>query len=69
MKNLSVEISEVQSSELEEVIEDNLGWNKALVMRALLNYFLKLDQDAQEAFVKKHGLKNKAKKRKEEVEK
>ncbi len=53
MKNLSVEIDEVQSSEFEEVLE-RLGWTKALVVRALLAYFLKLDLSGQENFVKKN---------------
>ena len=68
MKNLSVEINEDKSSELDEVIENNPGWNKALVVRALVNYFLKMGPSEQEAFVKKHNIKKKAKKRKEEVD-
>jgi len=68
VKNLSVEISEDQSSKLDEVIESNLGWNKALVVRALLNYFFKMGPSEQEAFVKKHSIKKKAKKREEEVD-
>ena len=56
MKSLSVEISEDQSSALEAVLDRNLGWTKALVVRALLAFFLKLDPDEQEKFVKKHGV-------------
>ncbi len=54
MKNLSVEISEDQSSVLEEAIKRVPGWNKALVVRALLAYFLELEPEKQEQFVKKH---------------
>jgi len=67
VKNLSVEIDEVQSSEFDEVIE-RLDWTKALVVRALLAYFLKLAPDEQENFVKKHRVKKRAKRRKEEIE-
>jgi len=53
VKNLSVEIDEAQSREFEEAIE-RLGWSKALVVRALLAYFLKLDPGDQENLVKTH---------------
>jgi hypothetical protein len=69
VKPLSVEISEDQLSELDEVIENNPGWNKALIIRALLIYFIKMVPSEQEAFIKKHSVKKKAKKRIEEVEK
>lgn len=68
MVNLSVEISEDQSSDLEEVIDRNPGWNKALVVRSLLAYFLGLTPNAQEDLIKKHGVKKRAKRRKEEEE-
>ena len=61
MKNLSVEIDEVQSSEFEEVLE-RLGWTRARVVRALLAYFLKLEPAEQENLVKKHRVAKVAKK-------
>ena len=54
MKTLTVELSQDQSSALEEVLDRNPGWNKALVVRALLAYFLKLDPGEQENLVKTH---------------
>lgn len=54
MATLSVEIDQDQSSVLKEVLDRNPGWNKALVVRALLAYFLKLDPGEQENLVKKH---------------
>ena len=65
MQTLSVKISDEQSSALEEVIERNPGWNKALVVRAILAYFLKLEPSVQESFVRKHIVKNTARKRTE----
>jgi hypothetical protein len=65
---LNVEISEDQSSKLEEVIDSNPGWNKTLVVRSLIKYFLALSAIEQEKLIKAHGMKKKAKKRKEEVE-
>jgi len=62
MQTLSVEISDEQSSALEEVLERNPGWNKALVVRALLAFFLKLDPSEQENFVRKHRVKKPARK-------
>jgi len=60
MQTLSVEISEDQSGALKEVLDRNPGWTKALVVRALLAFFLKLDPDEQENFVKKHRVKKSA---------
>jgi len=65
--NLSVEISEDQSSSLEEVLEKKL-WTKAVVVRALIAYFLSLGSNEQEKLVRTHGVKKKAKKQKEEIE-
>ena len=67
MINLSAEISEDQSSELEEIIERNPGWNKTLVVRAILSYFISLSANEQEDLVKKHSVKKRAKRRKTEM--
>jgi hypothetical protein len=67
VKNLSVEISDNQSSEFEEILEKNF-WSKAVVVRALVKYFLSLSSVEQDKLVKAHGVKKKVKKRKEEVE-
>jgi hypothetical protein len=66
--NLSAEIGEDQSSELEEIIERNPGWNKTLVVRALLSYFIGLSPIEQENLVKKHSVKKRVKSRKPEIE-
>ena len=68
MINLSAEISEEQSSDLEEIIDRNPGWNKTLVVRSLLGYFIGLSPTEQEKLVRTHGVKKKVKKRKEEIE-
>jgi len=65
--NLSVEISEDQSSALEDVLEKNF-WTKSVVVRAIIANFLSLDSTEQEKLVRTYGVKKKAKKRKEEVE-
>lgn len=54
MKTLSVEINEVQLSELEQAISQVPGWNKALIVRALLAHFLQLEPEEREHFVKKY---------------
>lgn len=54
MKNVSVEIDENQWSDLEQAIQQVPGWNKALVVRALLSYFLDLESEKREQFVKKY---------------
>lgn len=54
MKNISVEINEIQWSDLEQAIRQVPGWNKALVVRALLSYFLQLDAEKREQFVKNY---------------
>lgn len=63
---LGVEISEDQSSALDEVLDMNLGWSKALVVRAILAYFLKLNPNEQEELVKKHGVGRSARRRTKE---
>ena len=66
MKPLTGEISEAQYSAFEDVLERNL-WTKAVVVRALVAYFLSLTPIEQEKLVKTHGVKKKANKQKEEV--
>lgn len=57
MPILTTKINQSQSDALEEVLGRNPGWNKTLVVRALLVYFLKLDPAEQEHLVKtQHGL-------------
>ena len=68
MKNLSALISEDLSSAFDEVIDRNPGWNNTLVVRALVNYFIGLTPNEQEDLVKKHSVKKRAKRRKEEIE-
>ena len=63
MVNLSVEIDEDQSNAFEEVLYRNPGWSKALVVRSLLSYFLKLDPREQENLVKKYGVGKSARRR------
>lgn len=65
MQTLYANISDEQSSALEEVIEKNPGWNKTLVTRALIAHFLSLAPDEQEKFVKTYSVKKRAKRRKE----
>lgn len=62
MKPLSVEISEDQSSTLKEVLDRNIGWTQALVVRALLAFFFKLEAAEQENFVKKHRVVSRVRK-------
>ena len=57
MQTLSVEISEEQAIALKEVLDRNINWNKALVVRALLAYFLKLNSSEQVDLVKTHRIK------------
>ena len=54
---LNVEIDEAQASSIEEVLDRNPGWNKTLLVRALLSYFLKLEHEKQEDFVKKYSVR------------
>ncbi len=57
MPTLSIEINQEQAKVLGEIIDRNPGWNKALVVRALLAYFFQLDQNEQVNLVKKHRVK------------
>ena len=57
MKPLTAEISEDMLNAFQEVIDSNLGWTKTLVVRALVNYFLKLGPDEQQNFLKKYQVK------------
>lgn len=54
MPTFSIKISQEQESALMEVIDRNPGWDKTLVGRALLAYFVKLNPTEQENLVKKH---------------
>ncbi len=68
MKNLSALISEDLSSAFDEVIDRNPGWNNALLVRALVNYFIGLTSNEQEDLVKKHSVKKRAKRRMKEIQ-
>ncbi len=57
MDILSVEVNQEQSGALKEVLDRNPGWNKALVVRALLAYFQKLNPTEQVDLVKTHRIK------------
>jgi len=57
MPTLSVKTSQEQESAFMEVIDRNPGWDKALVTRALLAYFFKLDPSEQVDLVKTHRIK------------
>ena len=62
---LTAEISEDQSNAFEDVLEKNF-WTKAVVVRALISYFLSLTPIEQGNLVRTYGVKKKARKRKEE---
>lgn len=55
MPTLTIKIDQDQADALEQVLGQNPGWNKSLVIRALLAYFLKLDMAEQESLVKTHA--------------
>ena len=57
MSTLSVKISQEQETALVEVLDRNPGWDKTLVTRALLAYFLKLNPSEQVDLVKTHRIK------------
>lgn len=59
MPVLTVEIDQSQETSLRQVPERNPGWTKSLVIRALLDYFLKLEAPDQENLVKTHRVKPK----------
>ena len=57
MKPLTAEISEDMLNDFQEVVDSNPGWDKTLVVRALVNYFLKLEPEAQQNFVRRYQVK------------
>jgi len=56
---LTVEISQDQGNALRQVIEREPGWNKSLLVRSLLTYFLNLSSAEQINLIKTHGVKQK----------
>ena len=54
MPTLTIKIDQAQADALKQLLDQNPGWNKSLVIRALLAYFLKLDMAEQENLVKTH---------------
>ena len=54
MTTIQIKTNQDQSDALKKVLKRNPGWNKTLVIRALLNYFLTLDANDQENLVRKH---------------
>ena len=61
MPTLSVEINEEQEKAFQDVLNQIPGWNKALVVRSLLAYFLGLSSIKQEELVKKYRVLQKPK--------
>jgi len=59
MAVLTVEIDQGQEAALRQVLNREPGWNKSLVTRALLAYFLKLAALDQEKLVKTYGIRAK----------
>ena len=57
MSTLSVQISQEQETAFMEVVDRNPGWDKTLVTRALLSYFIKLNPSEQVDLVKTHRIK------------
>ena len=57
MKPLTVEISEDMLNAFQEVIDNNLNWTKALIVRALVNFFLSLNEKEQQDFLKEYQVK------------
>jgi len=57
MAVLTVEIDQGQEAALRQVLNREPGWNKSLVTRALLAYFLKLAALDQEKLVKTYGIR------------
>ncbi len=57
MPTLSVKISQEQESALMEVIDQNPGWDKTLITRALVKYFIKLNSEQQVDLVKNFQVK------------
>ncbi len=56
MPTLSVKISQEQENAFIQVLDQNPGWDKTLVTRALLAYFIKLSASEQVALVKTHRM-------------
>jgi hypothetical protein len=59
MAFLTVAIDQGKENALKKVLEREPGWNKSLVVRALLTYFLNLAPTEQENLVKTLGVKQK----------
>jgi hypothetical protein len=59
MAFLTVEIGQNKENALRKVLEQEPGWNKSLVTRALLTYFLNLTSIEQENLVKTFGVEQK----------
>jgi hypothetical protein len=59
MAFLTVEIGQNKENALRKVLEREPGWNKSLVTRALLTYFLNLTSIEQENLVKTFGVEQK----------
>lgn len=57
MPTLSVKMSQEQESALVEVIDQNPGWDKTLITRALVNYFVNLNTEQQVDLVKQFQVK------------
>ena len=57
MAVLTVVISKDKENALRQALEREPGWNKSLVVRALLTYFLNLASAEQMNLVKTHGVK------------
>jgi hypothetical protein len=59
MAFLTVDIGQNKENALRKVLEREPGWNKSLVTRALLTYFLNLTPVEQENLVKTFGVEQK----------
>ena len=59
MAVLTVVIDQNKSNALKQVLEREPGWDKSLVVRALLTYFLNLASDEQVKLVKTYGVQQK----------
>lgn len=59
MAVLTVVIDQNKSNALKQVLEREPGWDKSLVVRALLTYFLNLAPDEQVKLVKTYGVQQK----------
>jgi len=59
MPVLTVVIDQNKENAFRQVLEREPGWDKSLVVRALLTYFLNLASAEQMNLVKTHGVKQK----------